>query len=100
METLQLRKWNAKTFKFLLDNSEDNIDLKIYDEEWEHIVTVNASEPVEKEWEYEYTIKLPEEVTEEIGEWELEYELRANWEPFEEWKLSIFSKRKQDDEED
>ncbi len=99
MPTLQLRKGNAKTFTFLTDSKEDKVDMCIY-EEWEKLCTINATNPTQKWEEWEYTVRLPEDVSEDIGEWELEYELRTNGEPFEEWGLSIYSKKPKDDKED
>jgi hypothetical protein len=89
---ITLRKWNAKTFTFLTDSHEDKVDMCIY-ENGEKLCTINADKPTQKWDEWEYTVKLPEDVTEEIGEGDLEYELRTNSEPFEEGILSIFTKK-------
>lgn len=98
MPTLQLRKWNAKTFTFLTDSKEDKVDLCIY-EEWEKLATINATNPTQKWEEWEYTVRIPEDLTEDLWEGELEYELRSNSEPFEEGTLSIFSKKNKDAED-
>ena len=92
MATLQLRKGNAKTFTFLTDSKEDKVDMCIY-EDWEKLCTINATNPTQKWEEWEYTIRLPEDVSEDLWEWELEYELRSNSEPFEEGTLAIFTKK-------
>lgn len=99
MTKLELRKWNAKTFTFLTDSKEDKVDLVIY-EEWEKLATINATNPKQKWEEWEYTVRIPEDLTEDLWEWELEYELRSNSEPFEEGTLSIFSKKNKDNEDD
>lgn len=95
MKTLKLRRWNAKTFTFLTDSDEDKVDMVLY-EDGEKLYEIKASKPTKKWEEWEYTVRIPEDITEEIQEWDVEYELRANSEPFEEWVLSIFSKRPKD----
>jgi len=96
MPTLQLRKGNAKTFTFLTDSHEDKVDMCIY-EDGEKLCSINATNPTQKGEEWEYTIRLPEDVTEDLWEWDLEYELRSNSEPFEEGTLSIFTKKQNED---
>jgi hypothetical protein len=97
-KTIKIRKGNAKTFKFLTDSKEDKVDMCIY-EDGEKLCEIRATNPTQKWEEWEYTVRLPEDVSEELGEGDLEYELRTNSEPFEEGTLSLYSKKKANEDD-
>lgn len=92
---ITLRKWNSKQIYFAYDNPDDKVDMCIY-ENGEKLCTIKANKK-NIDWEDVLEVEIDDELSAEIGEGEYEYEMRINWDPFENDTLKITKNAEKDD---